>query len=144
MRHFNQIIIRGELHSHDDENHPLVRYMDGNGDAVCNFNVLQTNYDWKTGEPKTNDDGKVSKKWHRCTAWRDDAELVGRLACGESITVVGKVVTRYNEQKKEYRDEVTVSRVFPAVETVSGFPNTPAQFPDTSEIINLDDDESYV
>jgi len=140
MKHFSQVIVCGELHSYDDADHPQVRYMD-NGDAVCNFNVLETQYDFHTGEPKQKD-GKVSKKWHKCTAWREQAELAGRLSCGSTVIAVGKLTSRYDEKNSVWRDEIGGVKVFPVEgDTVSPAQNT---MPNVSEIINLDEETDYI
>jgi single-strand DNA-binding protein len=85
---------------------PEVRYLP-NGDAVCNFS-LATSEVWKdkaTGEQKS------EAQWHRCTAFRKAAEIIGQYAeVGARVYVEGKLKTREWEKdgQKHYTTEIVV------------------------------------
>jgi len=99
----NKAIIIGNL-----GDNPEVRYTPS-GDAVVNFSVA-TSETWKdkqTGQPQER------TEWHRCTAFRKLADIIGQYCQkGSKVYIEGKLRTRQWEQDgvKRYTTEISVDQ----------------------------------
>lgn len=100
----NKAIIIGNL-----GDHPEVRYTPS-GDAVVNFSVA-TSESWtdkQTGQKQER------TEWHRCTAFRKVAEIIGQYCQkGSKVYIEGKLRTRQWEQDgiKRYTTEISVDQL---------------------------------
>ena len=98
---FQQVIIIGNC-----GNDPELKYMP-NGNSVANFNVA-TSESWKDKQGQQQD----RTEWHRCTAYRKLAEIIGEyVRKGSKIQIVGKLQTHEWQDKdgqKRYTTEVVI------------------------------------
>lgn len=84
-RGINKAIILGNL-----GNDPELKYMQ-NGDAVCNISVA-TSESWTD---KNTGQAQERTEWHRITAYRRLAEIMGQyLKKGSQVYIEGKIQTR--------------------------------------------------
>ena len=105
MASINKAIIVGHLGKD-----PEVRYTSG-GDAIANFTVA-TSESWKD---KNTGEKKEATEWHRCTAYRKLAEIVGEyLKKGSLVYIEGKITMRKwtdKEGQDRYTTEINVSEM---------------------------------
>lgn len=100
----NKVILVGNIGQD-----PELRYMP-NGNAVANFS-LATSESWKDQQ------GQIQERteWHRCTAYRKLAEIIGEyVRKGSQIYVEGKLQTRkWQDQsgQDKYTTEVIVDQM---------------------------------
>lgn len=100
----NKAIIIGNL-----GDNPEVRYTPS-GDAVVNFSVA-TSESWKD---KQTGQQQERTEWHRCTAFRKLAEIIGQYCQkGSKVYIEGKLRTRQWEQDgvKRYTTEISVDQM---------------------------------
>lgn len=150
MKHCAYVMVIGEMFSYDNDNHPEVRVTES-GLEVSNFVVKKTNYDRETGEPREYE-GKVSRNQHRCVAWADHAQAAAAIPCGSTVLVTGIPQPRKNEKTGEWREEINVRTVMMLEAGTGVLPERNSQpagsdrveFPDVSNLINLDENEDYV
>lgn len=103
MSGVNKVILVGNLGQD-----PEIRYLQ-NGDAVANFSIA-TSEKWKD---KNSGETKEATEWHRCVAWRKQAETIGQYAQkGSKLYVEGKLQTRKWEQdgQTKYSTEIQVNQ----------------------------------
>ena len=125
MSGVNKAIIIGNL-----GNDPEVRYLP-NGDAVANFTVA-TSETWKD---KQSGEKKEATEWHRCVAFRKQAEIIEQyLKKGSKVFVEGKLQTRSWEQDgvKKYSTEIVVKE-FQFLDSRSETGNSREQAPAKSQ-----------
>ena len=88
---------------------PELRYMP-NGDAVANFSIA-------TSEKWRNKEGEAQEKteWHRITAFRQLAEIIGKwLHKGSLVYIEGKITTRKWSDKdgvEKYTTEIVANEM---------------------------------
>lgn len=109
-RGVNLAIIVGNL-----GNDPEMRYMP-NGEAVCNISVA-TSESWtdkNTGQPQER------TEWHRITAYRKLAEIMGQyLKKGSQVYIEGKIQTR-KWQAQDGTDRYTTEIVANTMQMLGG------------------------
>lgn len=109
-RGINKAIIVGNL-----GNDPEMRYMP-NGEAVCNISVA-TSESWtdkNTGQPQER------TEWHRITAYRKLAEIMGQyLRKGSQVYIEGKLQTR-KWQAQDGTDRYTTEIIANTMQMLGG------------------------
>lgn len=119
-RGINKVIIVGNLGQD-----PEVKYMT-NGTAVANLSIA-TSESWKDQQ------GQLQERteWHRCTAYRKLAEIIGEyVRKGSQIYVEGKLQTRkWQDQQGQdrYTTEIIIDQMQMLGNKQGGQPNQAAQ-----------------
>lgn len=155
MKHCASIMVIGILSAWDDVDRPVVKVTE-RGLEFCNFEVRRQLYD-RDENPYCREDGSPSMAHHRCTAWAKHAREAAAIPCGSTVCVAGEPTRSKNQKTGEWRDEIKATAIIllaPPEDIQSAPPKQSArpaegqagqvEFPNVSDIINLDDEDQYV
>jgi len=118
----NKVILVGNLGQD-----PEVRYMP-NGNAVANFSIA-TSESWKDQA------GAIQEKteWHKCTAYRKLAEIIGEyVRKGSQIYVEGKLQTR-KWQDQSGQDKYTTEIIIDQMQMLGSKSNSGQSAPNSGQ-----------
>lgn len=133
QRGINKVIILGNVGQP-----PEIRYLP-NGGAVANFTIA-TSETWKD---KNSGEKQEKTEWHRCTAYRKLAEIIGEYVIkGSKVYVEGKLQTR-KWQGQDGQDRYTTEIIVYEMQMLNSqnstqSPNQSEPQPATED--NFDDD----